>query len=467
MSVPALLPEQYQLSDDGVLLNDDAVVPFFDVVSVQGLDNAPVRSVITPREGQSGSWIDAQYNTERTVVLEGNAYANSNSIDSYLTSLKSNWKASNILQSLYFGTQEGVRMVKGYPLGFNYTKDSGKGRGIVSGQMQFTCPDYRIYDANATTLTTTLSAATDHAPTTTVLNAGTSTSAWSSSITGYVGTTPHAPTVSLVSSSVVVEQTNAGQPGPKAPYAADAIYTDYSGHKVPASSPFVALDYRLDVVNDSFASVTYYVNDIAVRPVFSSGSFSSSSGHYTLSLRVFFYMPDEFLHRLRVVATASTTDANQVVDIKFSNLKVTQYNSIAPLGITNSSYVDVPFTVGGNTATDWVVKVSDSATTYGFSGIIQILDASNNSVALVKSSIPSPSGVLPWTTLTWDLTFDSYNKLAYFTYNENALSPTYLPTISNPWTALSPGSYVLRLYNVPTSDVAAIDVTFTYQNAWS
>src|SRR5215467_388463 len=81
----------FQLNS-GVLLNSDATLPFFDVATVTGFDNAPFRETTRDHEGVDGGFMDAEFETGRDIVIEGTAFAtDANSIEPYLDTLKANW----------------------------------------------------------------------------------------------------------------------------------------------------------------------------------------------------------------------------------------------------------------------------------------------------------------------------------------------------------------------------------------
>lgn len=147
MVAPTLATEEYQLDDDGVgvLLNGGVAMPFVDITSVKGLDSAQARVQVTAREGLDGSWVDATYEIERAVILEGKIYTDNTALETYLDSLKANWALSPTNKPLYFGTDAGVRCVFGKPQGLRYSKESLRRLGCVEAQFIVTCGDPRIY----------------------------------------------------------------------------------------------------------------------------------------------------------------------------------------------------------------------------------------------------------------------------------------------------------------------------------
>jgi hypothetical protein len=135
-----------------VILNGDPPMPFCDIESVDGLDNAPYRSSQNDREGVDGGIVIASYESIRTVTLEGTVYADPAALESYLDTLKDNYAPSRKAYGLYYGTDIDTRVVYGKSLGFRYKKDSNRRTGKVPFQIQIACADPRIYlNQSATT----------------------------------------------------------------------------------------------------------------------------------------------------------------------------------------------------------------------------------------------------------------------------------------------------------------------------
>jgi phage-related protein len=147
MASPTLILEEYQFEDAGigVLLNGSTSLPFCDISSVQGLDNAPFRVQQHDMEGQDGGYVDSEFETVRTVTIEGTAYANPTSMETYLDSLKANYAPHKLPKPFYFMTDAGQRVVFGKSQGFRYSKDEMRRRGTANFQIQIICEDPRIY----------------------------------------------------------------------------------------------------------------------------------------------------------------------------------------------------------------------------------------------------------------------------------------------------------------------------------
>lgn len=138
----------FQLSDTGVVLNDDTVVnqPFVDIEIVTGLDSAPFRQTKREHEGVDGAFMDAEFETGRDISFSGIVYANNNPLETFLDSLKANWAPSATLVPLYFLTNEaGLRVIFVKPLGCKYDWDSLRRTGRAAITFTAFAEDPRIY----------------------------------------------------------------------------------------------------------------------------------------------------------------------------------------------------------------------------------------------------------------------------------------------------------------------------------
>lgn len=138
----------WRLGDTGVILNDEVSSLFVDVTRVIGFDSAPPRDTERDWEGNDGSFMDAEFEKGRSIILEGVVYATPATLESYLDDLKENWALSRTLVPLYFqppGVNERLLFVK--PLGCRY--DWTQDRRLAKTLIQFACfaEDPRIYDS--------------------------------------------------------------------------------------------------------------------------------------------------------------------------------------------------------------------------------------------------------------------------------------------------------------------------------
>lgn len=147
----SLAAEEYRVGLYGTVLNSDASMPFVDITSVDGLDNAPVALSSQDREGAHGGYVSSEFESVRTITLEGNIYADPNSVVEYLDQIKKDFAPVARATKLYFGTDTGdVRLVKVRPQGLRYTKTSERSFGKIPFQAQLVAQDPRIYAEHET-----------------------------------------------------------------------------------------------------------------------------------------------------------------------------------------------------------------------------------------------------------------------------------------------------------------------------
>lgn len=143
--MPVLTAEQYQFGDNGILLNGPSTYPFTDVDKIQGLDSTPIRLTTRDRVNKHGSWIDARYETIRTVVIDCTSYTDPNYHDVYMDQLKANFGPSDLPVPFYFTTDNGNRVLYCKSQGLRYTKDSDRGFGKQAWQVILLAGDPRVY----------------------------------------------------------------------------------------------------------------------------------------------------------------------------------------------------------------------------------------------------------------------------------------------------------------------------------
>lgn len=146
MVVPTLADNTFQFTDSGVVLNPDLVVqPFVDVDKVQGLDNAPYRTSTRNTEGLDGGVVEADFETIRTVVIEGTIYGDG-ALESYLDTLKANFAPSPNSQPFYFKAPSNPqKMVLCKSLGLRYDWDVSRRLSVTPFQIQLQAADPTIY----------------------------------------------------------------------------------------------------------------------------------------------------------------------------------------------------------------------------------------------------------------------------------------------------------------------------------
>lgn len=138
----------FRLGDTGVILNTDSTAfPFVDIDEVRGFDSAPFRTTQRDHEGDDGGYIDAEFERGRDIILNGTIYANTDTMETYLDALKSNWAPSSALIPLYLkapGVAERFLYVK--PLGLNYNWNNLRRTGRAEVQFGAFAEDPRVYE---------------------------------------------------------------------------------------------------------------------------------------------------------------------------------------------------------------------------------------------------------------------------------------------------------------------------------
>lgn len=140
--MPTLDVFEFQYKDDGIVLNTELASEFVDVESVEGLDGAPVRQNVRAKEGLDGSFIQAQFEEHRTIVISGTVYGN----EGYLDKLKGNFAPTKKAFPFYFKDDANQdRMVFARALGLNYGWGSMKRLGLTPFQVTLIAGDPTIY----------------------------------------------------------------------------------------------------------------------------------------------------------------------------------------------------------------------------------------------------------------------------------------------------------------------------------
>lgn len=137
----------FQLGSSGVILNSDSSgLPFVDIATVTGLDSAPFRETIRDHEGQDGSFMDAEFEKGREIVISGSAYANTGTMEAFLDTLKANYAPSKTLLQFFFRTPGvGTRFVYVKPRGVMYDWESFRRHGELRVAFKLFAEDPRLY----------------------------------------------------------------------------------------------------------------------------------------------------------------------------------------------------------------------------------------------------------------------------------------------------------------------------------
>lgn len=157
MVAPVLIDYTYQYTDTGVVLNTDAsLTPFLDVLKISGLDSAPARLSTKDTEGMDGGIVEADYETIRTVVVEGTLYGTT---EAFLDTLKTNFAISTVALPFYFkspGTPQRVLFAKS--IGLRYDVEQVRALSITNFQVQLLAGDPILYASTLSTSVVNVSA---------------------------------------------------------------------------------------------------------------------------------------------------------------------------------------------------------------------------------------------------------------------------------------------------------------------
>lgn len=137
-----------QFGNNGIILNTEIIPgqPFVDLTKIAGLDNAPVDSTDRQREGMDGGFVDAEFESIRSVVLEGTVYGSEQNVESYLDQLKANFAPSAVSKPLYVMMPGvGLRVLFCKSMGLKYDIDTYRRVGTVNIQVTLKAEDPAFY----------------------------------------------------------------------------------------------------------------------------------------------------------------------------------------------------------------------------------------------------------------------------------------------------------------------------------
>ena len=144
----------FQYGDDGLAINADTNLPFIDLTKITGLDSGEFRTSSRVREGMDGGFLDAEFENMRTIILEGNAYAEPSTAMAYLFSLKANYAPTRKAKPLYFDLPGIGRMViYCKSLGVKFDLEQMIANGVTPVQIQLQAEDPTFYSQTVKTVT--------------------------------------------------------------------------------------------------------------------------------------------------------------------------------------------------------------------------------------------------------------------------------------------------------------------------
>ena len=145
---PAMTDYTYALGDTGFVLNSDnsGALPFIDITSIAGLDSAPIRTNTTEHEGTDGTYIDASFQSMRTIVLQGTIYDNTSSPDILCDQLRAAYSSPAIRPFYFKHPSQSLRFVNCQGGGAQYPVDTSRRLGQTNVQLTLLASDPYIYD---------------------------------------------------------------------------------------------------------------------------------------------------------------------------------------------------------------------------------------------------------------------------------------------------------------------------------
>lgn len=151
---PSLNDYEFQFDDTGTTLNtDDMGLPFIDVLSVDGLDTAPLRTSTDEHQGMDGTYIDSPFVSARTIVISGNLYTDPDDTDTLLNQLRADYTKDDVRPFYFQLPGQSTKFINCQGGGFRYSIDGGRRAGMTSVQATLVAEDPYIYDANPTSAT--------------------------------------------------------------------------------------------------------------------------------------------------------------------------------------------------------------------------------------------------------------------------------------------------------------------------
>jgi len=151
---PSLNDYEFQFDDTGTTLNtDDMGLPFIDILTVDGLDTAPLRTSTDEHQGMDGTYVDSPFMSARTIVLSGNLYTNPGDTDTLLNQLRADYNSDSVRPFYFQLPGQQTKFVNCQGGGLRYAIDGGRRTGATALQFTLIAEDPYIYDATPGSVT--------------------------------------------------------------------------------------------------------------------------------------------------------------------------------------------------------------------------------------------------------------------------------------------------------------------------
>ncbi len=144
---------EVRFTDNGIVLNGPATLPFTDITRIDGIDAAPVPANISNRAGAHGGYVTSTFEGPRTITIEGDFYADPATFYSDLQALRNCFAPSAVPRPLRVQTDQGTMLFFGKSQGLRATVDRQRSYGKLPFQVQIVCQDPRRYTDAVTRIT--------------------------------------------------------------------------------------------------------------------------------------------------------------------------------------------------------------------------------------------------------------------------------------------------------------------------
>ena len=147
MPPPNMTTYTWAFGDTGFVLNTDSIgLPFVDIQKVAGLDTAPIRSNVTERQGQDGTYIHTKYQTSRAIIINGTLYSDPSNPETLLDQLRHDYTLDTVRPFYFQLPGQGLRFCNAQGGGIIYDVDTNRRQGLTPIQMTLLAGDPSIYD---------------------------------------------------------------------------------------------------------------------------------------------------------------------------------------------------------------------------------------------------------------------------------------------------------------------------------
>jgi len=157
---------EFRYKPDGIILNNSASVPsvgnpIWDITKVDGMDLPDVKVSSKDHDGYDGGAVEAQFYSQRTIVLEGTLFCHpSDSLELWLDKLKKNFAPTDWSQGFpqsggfFYAKAPGSpeKFIQAYSLGVKYVWDNTRRFNSQTFKIMLQCAQPQWYALTGKTL---------------------------------------------------------------------------------------------------------------------------------------------------------------------------------------------------------------------------------------------------------------------------------------------------------------------------